>query len=178
MAEETTTTDTMPETVSRDAHQRMTDERNALKEKVGDLESTVLDLGLVEKARKHFIEKKVPDPEWAADIALASIKAEGEIADIGAYLDDKFARLYPTEEELKTGEGETDDGVPTPDAVEPPGFARPSPASEGPSPGQKKYKISDPEIQALIEANDKPGLEKRDKAGQIEWSTAAPMTPG
>ena len=176
MADTTTTTETLPETVSREAHQRMTDERNALKDELGDLKTTVRDLGLVEKARKHFIDKKVDDPEWAADIALPSIKAAGEIADIGAYLDDKFARLYP--KEASTTEDPPDDGVPTPDAIDPPGFARPSPASEGGQTGQKKYKYSDPEIQNLIRSNDRAGFDKLDKAGRIEWSTAAPVTPG
>lgn len=176
MADTTTTTDTLPETVSREAHQRMTDDRNALKDELDGLKTTVRDLGLVEKARKHFIEKKVDDPEWAADIALPSIKAAGEIEDIGAYLDDKFARLYPTE--ASTTEESTDDGVPTPDAVDPPGFARPSPASEGGQTGQKKYKYRDPEIQNLLESNDRAGIDKLDKAGRIDWSTAAPLTPG
>ena len=178
MAEDTTTTDdNLPETVSRDAHQRMTDDRNALKEQVEKLTVTVTDLSYVDKARKHFIEKKVDDPDWAADIALPSIKAAGtEIGDIGEYLDDKFARLYPSGD--KPDDPPADDGIPTPDAVEPPGFARPSPAAEGTPTGPKKYKISDPEIQGLIQANDKAALEKLDKAGQIEWLTAAPLTPG
>jgi len=177
VAEEQATTETLPETVSREAHQRMTDERNTLKAERDQLATTITDLTTVEKARAHFKEKGVDDPEWAADIALPSIKSMGdEMTDLSAYLDDKFSRLYPTGD---TGDGApADDGIPTPDAVEPPGFARPSPSAEGAPPGQKKYKVSDPEIQQLIQANDKPAIEKLDAAGQIEWLTATPLVPG
>jgi hypothetical protein len=173
------TTDDLPETVSREAHQRMTDERNDLKAQVQDLSTTVTDLAFADKARKHFVEKGVSDPDWAAEIALPSIKSKGtEIGDLNTFLDDKFSRLYPSAtDDQPSGEG-TDDGVPTPDAVEPPGFARPSPAAEGAPPGQQKYSISSPEVQAIIQANDLEGLERMDKAGQIEWLTSLPVTPG
>jgi hypothetical protein len=176
--EDQATTD-LPETVSREAHQRMTDERNDLKAQVQDLSTTVTDLAFADKARKHFVEKGVSDPDWAAEIALPSIKSDGtEIGDLGGYLDDKFARLYPSETDSQPSSEGTDDGVPTPDAVEPPGFARPSPAQEGAPPGQQKYTISSPEVQAIINANDREGLEKMDKAGLIEWHTESPVTPG
>ncbi len=176
------TTDNLPETVSREAHQRMTDERNTAREEVKTLGSRLTDMAFTDKARKHFIEKNVDDPEWAADIALPSIKDAGtEISDIGTFLDEKFARLYPTTEALATSsEGEvavvTDDGVPTPDAAEPPGFARPSPAGDGAPPAKRTYRISDPEVQALIAANDVAGIKALDDAGEIEWYTAAPTS--
>ena len=175
MADTQVTTDNLPETVSREAHQRMTDDRNEWKAKAEGLTSTVTDLAFVDKARKHFVEKKVDDPDWAAEIALPSIRTAGtEIGDIGDFLDDKFARLYP-EVPTEDGTPPADDGVPTPDAVEPPGSARPSPASEGaPVDGKKKYSFSDPHIQALLEANDKAEIERLDKAGQIAWRTKAP----
>ena len=176
MAQEITT-DNLPEHVSREAHQRMTDERNTLKQEVEVLGSRLTDMAITDTARKHFVEKHVPDPEWAADIALPSIKSAGtELGDVGNYLDDKFARLYP-DAAAPPQQGDvpavTDDGVPTPDAAEPPGFARPSPAGDGAPPGQKRYRISDPEIQALIQANDGATIEKMDKAGEIEWYTSA-----
>jgi len=174
------TTEDLPETVSREAHQRMTDERNTLKAQVEELSGTVTDLAFVDRARKHFLEKGVSDPEWAADIALPTIKSAGtELDSIGTFLDDKFARLYP-EPSKPTAEGETvtDDGIPSPDAVEPPGFARPSPSAEGTPPGEKKYKITDPEVQALINANDNEGLRKLHDAGQIEWMSTSPLVPG
>ena len=178
MAEDSTPNESLPETVSKEAHQRMTDERNDLKAEVKTLSGTVRDLGLVDKARKHFIEKGVADPEWAADIALPTILAEGEVADVGAFLDDKFARLYPEKKEPGSEQSVADDGIPSPDAVEPPGFARPSPAAEGTPPGQKKYKYTDPEIQKLIQDNDNEGLKKLADAGQIDWVSTAPLVPG
>jgi uncharacterized protein YlxW (UPF0749 family) len=97
VADAQTQNETMPETVSRAAHQEMTDKRNALQERVTELESTIRDYGYNDKAREHFAEKGVDDPKWAADIALPSMKAASvEVADIGTYLDAKFAKLYPT----------------------------------------------------------------------------------
>lgn len=175
MADTQVTPDTLPETVSRDAHQRMTDDRNEWKAKAEKLTGFVTDLSLTDKARKHFAEKKVDDPDWAAEIALPSIKTSNtEIGDVGTYLDDKFARLYPTAQP-DTEVPSADDGVPTPDAVEPPGFARPSPASEGAPPdGLQKYTISDPHIQALIEANNVAEIERLHKAGQYVSLSEAP----
>jgi hypothetical protein len=167
----------IPETVSREAHQRMTDERNEARAERDDLAVTIKDFGYTEKARKHFVEKGVVDSEWAADIALPTMKSAGvEVADIGTYLDDKFARLYPTA--AAEGAETTDDGIPTPDASEPPGFARPSPAAEGSPPGQKKYKSSDPEIQALYQANDMPRIKELIDTGQLVLRGSPPVTPG
>jgi len=180
VAPEETTTDNLPETVSRSAHQRMTDERNEARAERDTLAVTVTDLGLADKARRHFVEKGVDDPDWAADIALPSIKSSNtEIGDVNTYLDDKFARLYPTDvPATPEGTPPADDGVPTPDAVEPPGFARPSPAAEGAPPGERKFKTTDPEFKALIEADNRAEIERLDKAGLIEWKTAAPLIPG
>ena len=179
MAEDNATTEDLPETVSRASHQRMTDERNDLKAQVEELSGTVTDLAFVDKARKHFIEKGVPDPDWAADIALPTIKSAGtELDGISAFLDDKFARLYPKANEPGTEQPAADDGIPSPDAAQPPGFAKPSPAAEGSPPGEKKYKYSDPEIQALINANDNEGLKKLADAGKIDWLSTSPLVPG
>ena len=166
----------LPDTVSRAAHQEMTDKRNVLQERVNVLESTIKDYGYTEKAREHFAGKQLDDPAWAAEIALPSMKSAGvEVDDIGAYLDDKFAKLYPA----AAPEGEpVTDGVPTPDASEPPGFARPSPAAEGAPPGSKKYSMSDPEMQALVQANDVGRLKELVKSGQLILRGSAPVTPG
>jgi hypothetical protein len=93
-------------------------------------------------------------------------------------LDDKFARLYPKPNEPGTEQPAADDGIPSPDAAQPPGFAKPSPAAEGSPPGEKKYKYSDPEIQALIKANDGESLKKLIDAGQYEGLSASPLVPG
>lgn len=172
------TTD-LPETVSREAHQRMTDERNELKAKVQTLETTVRDLHTYDKVRRHFVEKGVEDADWAADVAVPSVTAKGVEGDaVASYLDEQFARLYPTGSQGTPQTQQVEQEVPTPDAVEPPSFARPSPAGDGAPPGQQKYRISDPEIQGLIQSGNKAEIERLDKAGQIEWYSAPPVLPG
>jgi hypothetical protein len=176
VADAQTQNEGLPETVSRVAHQEMTDKRNTLQERVTELETTIKDFGYTEKARKHFSEKGLDDPDWAAEIALPSMKsAEVEVTDIGTYLDDKFAKLYPAAQPASVP---GDDGVPTPDATEPPGFARPSPSAEGVPPGQKKYTSSDPEIKALYEANDMPKIRALIDSGELVLRGSPPVTPG
>jgi len=169
----------MPEQVSREAHQRMTDERNDLKAQVADLSTTIMDFGYTEKARKHFVDKGLDDPDWAAEIALPSMKSAAvDVDNIGAYLDDKFAKLYPAVGTPGETPAAEEASIPTPDATEPPGFARPSPASEGTPPGQKKYSSSDPEIQALYQANNMPEIKKLVDSGQLVLRGSPPVTPG
>ncbi len=178
----TTIEDNLPETVTRKAHQRMTDERNEARSERDALGVRVQNMAFEGEIRKHFSSKKLEDPEWAVEIALPSVaKANLELDGVVAFLDDKFARLYPEVEkpaEPGTEVPVVEDGIPSPDAVSPPGFARPSPAAEGTPPGDKKYKFSDPEIQQLVKSNDSVGLKKLDDAGQIEWATTSPIVPG
>lgn len=156
----------------------MTDERNAARSENDTLKATVLDMGYSDKARRHFADKGVDDPEWAASIALPSMKAAEVEADaIGTYLDDTFKNLYPTGTPTPA-DGTVDDGVPTPDAVETPGFARPSPGSDGQPPPTKTYTTSDPEVQAIIAANDMTTFRKMVDSGQIKLHGDAPVNPG
>lgn len=175
---EETNAENQSDVVSREAHQRMTDDRNTLKAERDQLAATVLDMGYMDKARRHFADKGVDDPEWAATIALPSMKtADVEAESIGTYLDETFARLYP-ETPAVPADGVVDDGVPTPDATEPPGFARPSPAAPG-GPAQKKvYSTSDPEVQAIIEANDTERFRQMVDAGTIQLRGDPPVNPG
>ena len=90
----------------------MTDERNAARAEAERLAAVVKDMGYSDKARDHFVEKGMDakDAKWAADIALPTMKAsEVEVADIGTFLDEKFAKLYPT--------GAGSDGQPPPDSA-------------------------------------------------------------
>lgn len=173
MAENTTPND-LPETVSREAHQRMTDQRNELQAENEQLKATILDMGYTDKARRHFAEKGVDDPDWAAEIALPVMKSAQVEADaVGDYLDKQFARLYP-----QVGDTPAEPDVPTPDAVDTPSFARPSPAAEGQPAAKKTYTTSDPEIKALIAANDMATLQRMTEAGELILRTTSPMTPG
>lgn len=172
-------TDTAPENVSVEAFQRVREQNATLQAQVDQLTRTVKDLGIYDKARRHFTQKGVDDPDWAAEVALPSIpkSTEDEIANIGSYLDDKFARLYPTGKPAPDAV-EDDDKVPAPDAIQPPGFARPSPAADGGPVELKKFTYGDPELMALIEADDREAIKRLDKEGRINWRTAAPVTPG
>ena len=162
-----------PSEVSQEAFDRVTGQKDALEAKIADLEGVVKDQAYMEKARKHFDDKKVDDPDWAAEIALPSMKSAGtEVDDIGSYLDTKFSKLYPTD---NGEEPEPEPNVAAPDAVEPPGFARPSPASDGTPPDQKVLTINDPEIKALIEGNDLAAIQAMEKEGTFRWAyTATP----
>lgn len=152
----------------------MTDERNEARAKAAELETVVLQMGYTDKARRHFAEKGVDDPDWAAEIALpVMLSAEVEAENIGTYLDDKFARLFP-----EGAAPEPVAEVPTPDAIETPSFARPTPASDGQPAAKKVYTTSDPEIKALIQANDLATIERMEKAGELVLRTTAPVSPG
>ncbi len=180
MAQDTTPTEDLPETVTRVAHQRMTDERNEARAEVDKLGVRVQKMAFESEIRKHFSSKKLDDPEWAANIALPAVMdANLELEGIGAFLDDQWSRLYP-EPSQPTAEGTpvADDGIPSPDAVEPPGFARPSPGAEGTPPGEKKYTINSPEVKLTIANNDDEALRRLVDAGQIEWMSASPLVPG
>ena len=153
--------------LSQEAFDRVKGQLEAASAKVTELGDVIKDQTYTEKARKHFDGKQVADPDWAAEIALPSMKSAGtEVDDIGSYLDTKFSNLYPVEESAEDAEPEP---VASPDAVEPPGFARPSPAGDGTPPEQQVYTIDSPEIQALIESNDKAKLQAMEKEGTFRW---------
>lgn len=167
-----------PDTVSREAHQRMTDERNEWKAKAETLQGTVLDMSVVDKARRHFSSQKVDDPDYFAELAVPKLRASHpeifsqaeELAKLGEYLDADFGRFYPDD----TPPANTPPPVPEPDAMQPPDFTRPSPAADGAAPSEQKMTINHPEVRALIEANDEAGLRQLDKEGRIAWRTNAP----
>ena len=160
-----------PETpdVSREAHDRVKGENAALQAKVDELTKTVTDLGTKEIVRAHFTSKGLDGDgaEWAATVALPSIPADTAADQLGTYLDDNFARLYPTEDTPPSDvpvDGEETPPVigdiPTPDAVEPPGFARPSPAGDGQPPGEKLVTVDDDEFKELLKSGDEAELQK------------------
>ena len=165
--------ETPDQTVSQEAFDRVNGQREALEAKVTDLEASVKGQAYMEKARQHFVAKQVKDPDWAAGVAVHSMEAVGtEVENIPTYLDDNFANLYPTDPPATPDpEGDTEGATPvaTPDAVEPPGFARPSPAGGGDPPEQEVYTIESPEVQALIEANDKATLQQWGEEGKFRF---------
>ena len=171
-----------PETtddVSREAHERVKGENAALQTKVNELTKTVTDLGVKEIVRAHFTSKGLDGDgaEWAATIALPSIPNETAADQLGSYLDDNFARLYPTENSTPDvpvdGEETPPDmgDIPTPDANEPPGFARPSPAGDGQPPGEKLVTVDDDEFKELLKSGDEAGLQALIRSDRFRFRT-------
>ena len=170
-----------PETtdVSREAHERVKGENAALLIKVDVLTKTVTDLGVKEIVRAHFTSKGLDGDgaEWAATIALPSIPADTAADQLGNYLDENFARLYPKDdstpdEPVDGAEKPPDTGdIPTPDANEPPGFARPSPAGDGQPPGVKIVTVDDDEFKELLASGNEAGLKELVTSDRFRYRT-------
>ena len=166
-----------PSEVSQEAFDRVTGQKDAAEAKIAELENAVLAQGRKEIVRSHFVDKKLDDPDWAAGIAVPNLPANIDTKDdIKTFLDENFVNLYPSD---NGEEPEPEPNVAAPDAVEPPGFARPSPASDGTPPDQKVFTTSDPEIKALIESNDLAAIQRMEKEGTFRWQyTATPEEKG
>ena len=61
--------------------------------------------------------------------------------------------------------------IPTPDALEPPGFAQPSPAGDGQPPGVKEVTVDDDEFKELLKSGDEQGLQALIKSDRFRWRT-------
>ncbi len=165
--------------ISKEAHQRVQEQNAALQAKVDELSGTVIEMGKKEIVRGHFATKGLApkDAEWAAKFALPSIPDDTAADQLSTYLDDNFARLYPTEDTPPDvpvdGEETPPDmgNIPTPDANEPPGFARPSPAGDGQPPGEKLVSVDDDEFKALVKAGDEAGLQTLIRSDRFRWRT-------
>ena len=185
----TDVSDTDEAAVSKEAHERVQRENATLKSKVDELSGTVIEMGKKEIVRSHFATKGLgpEDAEWAAKFSLPSIPDDTAADQLGTYLDDNFARLYPTgspsdaTDESGDGEGTPppQGNVPTPDAQEPPGFARPSPAGDGTPPvGDSLVAFGDPEFQELLKSGDEAGLMKLIQSDRYRWHTKPLEQPG
>ena len=179
MATETTESD---EAVSPEAHKRVQDQNAALQTKVDELTGTVEELGRKEIVRGHFAEKGLgpKDAEWAASVAIPNIPADTE--HLGTYLDENFARLYPADTpppDAPPVDGaetppDVGDFVPTPDANEPPGFARPSPAGDGQPPGVQEVTVDSDEYKQLLASGDEAGLQALVRSDRFRYVTQIP----
>ncbi len=177
------------ETVSPEAHQRVKEQNAALQTQVDKLTGTVTALGTKEIVRGHFAEKGLEpkDAEWAATFAMPSIPQETAADQLGSYLDENFARLYPAKAPpspdvppVDGAEVPPDAGafVPTPDAIEPPGFAKPSPAADGQPPGVQEVTVDSDEYKQLLASGDEVGLNALVRSDRWKWRTKALDQPG
>ncbi len=171
--------ETTDEVISRDAHERVKREKAALQDQVDKLSGTVIEMGKKEIVRSHFATKGLgpEDAEWAAKFSLPSIPDDTVADQLGTYLDENFARLYPKDDStpdvpVDGAEKLPDTGdIPTPDANEPPGFARPSPAGDGQPPGVKIVTVDDDEFKDLLKSGDEAGLKELVTSDRFRYRT-------
>jgi hypothetical protein len=151
-------------TVSRQAHERVTRERDSAQARVSELEAVVKDLGLREKAIDYFRGKGVDDPIRWATLALPHIR-EGDPAQAGDRLDSLFGDLPGTAAPPAAPEG----GVVNPP---PTGFQTrgPNPAAEGQHPRLEPVKPGSEEWRKVIREEGLDGMRRLDRDGRIAWS--------
>lgn len=149
--------------VSREAHERMTRERDELKAKVDKLNKVVQDVGYRDRARKFFKDKGVADPDWAAEFALPHLRTV-ELDSLDETLaSDRFAPLVQMAVS-KAPAPDDGEGSPEPDASATPppsqtGFSGPNPGATGGAPETQKIAARElnnlprEEAQALIDAD-------------------------
>lgn len=151
-------------TVSREAHDRIKAERDALKTQVEELSTVVRDVGIRDKARAYFVDKGVTNADWAADLALPHLR-DVEIDKIGETLEgDRFKPLIvqATPPVEPTGE--------PPAEPAPSGFSGPSPGTPGGTPPTpQKLSFGSPEVQSAIVANDTAQFAKWEAEDRIAW---------
>lgn len=159
-----------PDTISREAHERVLAQRDEYQSKLGEASKALADLKLVTEAQA-FYTGKVRDPLAAAEMSLPKIRSVEDQEARQAALEASvplFAPLETTTTEPVTGEV----GEVVPEAPPTPQFMRPNPSSDGPAPPETKMTMRSPEVRALIEqgAEGQAKVHEMIKAGTIEFS--------
>lgn len=158
-----------PTTVSREAHERMTRERDELKAKVEELNRVVMDVGYRDKARSYFKSKGAPDPDWAAEFALPHLR-DVELDKLEETLaSERFAPLVsmasmqaPTTQEPQAPP--TNPGPVT-------SFSGPNPgAVGGPPPQPGKIQAGSKEYYEIVrKPNGRARIAELAEQGMVEW---------
>ncbi len=160
------------DTVSIEAHQRVTKERDEFKQKIQELETQVTASRKVSAAESFLRRKGIPEDELSSRMELISPHlAQMDVASIEEHLSSDRFRLVVTGTTNPQGEVEGEGGEVTPPASEAPptpGFGGPSPSGDELPPQQKKFTLRSPEVQGIIQRNDKAALEQLYKEGRIE----------
>lgn len=176
---------TTPDTVSREAHQRVVTERDQFKAQVDTLARQVSEAGTLSAALGAFATLRpdagVADIIKATKVALPHLTGlEGEA--LTEKVKSEFDFLLPVaatpSQAAPPLDPDADPTVPTVDTAPPPGWAQPSPTGDGDSPAHvaQKMTVDHPDVRAVIEREGTAGLQRLDKAGVIEWRTdALPM---
>lgn len=162
------------DTVSVEAHQRVTKERDEFKQKVQELETQLTANRKVSAAESFLRQKGIPEGELNSRMELISPHlAQMDVAQIEEQLSSDRFRLVVTGTPAPEGEGEAEgeEGEATPPASQAPptpGFGGPSPAGDELPPGQKKLTRNSPEVRDIIQRNDRAALERLYKEGRIQ----------
>ena len=161
------------DTVSVEAHQRVTKERDDYKAKIQELETQLTANRKVSAAESFLRRKGIPEAELGSRMELISPHlAQMDVAQIEEQLSsDRFSLVVsgtsnPQGEVEGEGEGETPE--PASEAPPTPGFGGPSPTGQGLPPTEKKFTLKSPEVRDIIQRNDKAALERLYKEGRIE----------
>lgn len=156
------------ETVSIEAHQRVTAERDELKAKVEELSRVATDVAKLNTAYDFFRGKDVPDPYGLAQAAIQNVNvrdADGD--DIPVRLDGWYnERVAMFGAPAKTpASDDTDSDEPLPR----PAVAGPNPAAAGePVTAGGRLKPGDAEYKEILHAEGLAGIRRLEQEGRVE----------
>lgn len=157
-----------PETVSKEAHERVTSERNAFKAQLGEAQAALVDTKLLHEAQDYY-SGKVKDPIQAAKMVLPDIRQlTGE--DKSHALESALPAFAPvaSAEPAEEPKVEEPTGV-VPESPPAPSFMSPSPASDGPPPASERLNMKSEEVRAMVQANDFEGIKRLINEGRIDF---------
>ena len=159
--------DQVPDMVSREAHERMTKERDELKAKVEELTKVVTDVGYRDKARSYFKTAGVPDPDWAAEFALPHIRGT-ELEKLDETLaSERFKPLVSMASMQQAPASEAPPAEPPEPPAQPPtGFGGPNPGAAGGSP-EPARKVQPSDLRGMTREQ----VAELDSQGLIAWSS-------
>jgi hypothetical protein len=160
------------ETVSIEAHQRVTQERDDLKSKVAELSSVATDVAKLNSAYSHFKGKEAGDPYGLAQAAIQNVTvldAEGE--DFPVRLDgwyEERAAMFGGPAVAPPSSDEVPEETPTVQAPRP-SAAGPNPAAPGePVTAGGRLDPSDPEYKEVLEREGLDGIRRLMNEGRYE----------
>ncbi len=138
--------DTQQETVSREAHERMTRERDDLKAQNAELSKAVNDFSLRDKAYEHFkTQDGITDPFGVANAAMRDVTLKDSSPDdltgrLDLWLGEQRSIWGPTTTPTEPA-AQAEPVVPG--STEVPGFVAPSPSSPGIQPQLPQVTMAD-----------------------------------
>lgn len=169
----TSTGDEARESVSREAHQRMTEERDkavkesaALQQQLADAKRMLTDTNLVFEAQSFF-QGKVANPVEAAKMVLPDLRDVAASEDRAQVLAQKLGVFAPNDAVVTPAADQPEpDTVPN---VPAPAFMAPSPATTGPPPPPDQYSLQSEQGQRLLQSNDWEAVKRAIDAGEVAF---------